>query len=264
MALNSPVVSAKGIVKYFDETKVLAGCSLEVIAGQTVCIVGRSGSGKSTFLRCLNFLEEPSAGSVTVDGITVHAAPHHTHRRGRQYEIRQLRTRVGMLFQDFNLFPHMRVIDNLIEAPIRVKKMSRAEATELADMYLAKVGLTDKRNEFPARLSGGQKQRAAIARALTMSPKLLLFDEPTSALDPELVGEVLKVMAQLASEGSTMIVVTHEMAFAREAANAVYFMESGSFIESGPPSQILDRPVDPRTRQFLDRFLSTPSRGPRE
>ncbi len=169
-----------------------------------------------------------------------------------------------MLFQEFNLFPHMRVIDNLIEAPMRVKKMSKAEATELAETYLAKVGLTEKRNEFPARLSGGQKQRAAIARALTMTPRVLLFDEPTSALDPELVGEVLKVMAQLASEGSTMIVVTHEMAFAREAANAVYFMEAGAFLESGPPSQVLDSPSDPRTRQFLDRFLSAPSRSPRQ
>ena len=264
MALSSPVLSAKGIVKYFDENQVLGGCALEVDPGQTVCIVGRSGSGKSTFLRCLNFLEEPSAGSVTVDGITIEAAPHQTHRRGRQGQIRQLRTRVGMLFQEFNLFPHMRVIDNLIEAPMRVKKMGRAEATELADTFLAKVGLSDKRNEFPARLSGGQKQRAAIARALSMSPKLLLFDEPTSALDPELVGEVLKVMEQLANEGSTMIVVTHEMAFAREAANAVYFMDSGAFIESGPPSQVLDRPSDPRTRQFLDRFLTSPSRGPRQ
>jgi polar amino acid transport system ATP-binding protein len=263
VAIKSPVVSADGIVKYFDDHQVLGGCSLDVNAGQTVCIVGRSGSGKSTFLRCLNFLEEPSAGSVTVDGITIQAAPHHTHRRGRQRQIHELRIRVGMLFQEFNLFPHLRVIDNLIEAPMRVKKMARAEATELAETYLAKVGLSDKRNEFPSRLSGGQKQRAAIARALTMSPKLLLFDEPTSALDPELVGEVLKVMAQLASEGSTMIVVTHEMAFAREAADAVYFMESGTFIESGPPSQVLDRPSDPRTRQFLDRFLSSPSRGPR-
>ncbi len=258
------VVSATGIVKYFDDHQVLRGCSLDVNAGQTVCIVGRSGSGKSTFLRCLNFLEEPSAGSVTVDDITVEAAPHHAHRRGRQKRIRQLRTRVGMLFQEFNLFPHMRVIDNLIEAPMRVKKMSKAEATELAETYLAKVGLTEKRNEFPARLSGGQKQRAAIARALTMTPRVLLFDEPTSALDPELVGEVLKVMAQLASEGSTMIVVTHEMAFAREAANAVYFMEAGAFLESGPPSQVLDSPSDPRTRQFLDRFLSAPSRSPRQ
>ena len=257
------VIVARDIVKYFGDHQVLRGCSLEVDSGQTVCIIGRSGSGKSTFLRTLNFLEEPSAGSVAVAGITVNAAPHFGRRRARERAIRELRAQVGMLFQEFNLFPHMRVIDNLIEAPMRVRKMAKADAIRLAETYLAKVGLSDKRNEYPAHLSGGQKQRAAIARALTMSPKLLLFDEPTSALDPELVGEVLKVMEDLAHEGATMIVVTHEMSFAREAADLVYFMDDGQFVEIGPPSQVLDDPSDARTRQFLDRFLTTSTRNAR-
>lgn len=254
--MSQPVLIADGIVKFFGDHYVLQGCSLEVDAGQTVCIIGPSGSGKTTFLRCLNFLEEPSAGTVWVDGISVQADPNHPGRRGRQRAIREVRTRVGMLFQEFNLFSHMRVLDNLIEAPMRVKGMPRADACNLAEVYLAKVGLLDKRDEYPARLSGGQKQRAAIARALMMAPKVLLFDEPTSALDPQLVGEVLKVMEELAHEGTTMIVVTHEMSFARDAADLVYFMESGHFVESGPPTQLLDHPAEASTRQFLDRFLA--------
>jgi ABC-type polar amino acid transport system ATPase subunit len=183
------------------------------------------------------------------------AAPLSSRDRGHQEQIRQIRLRAQMVFQEFNLFPHLKVIDNLIEAPVRVKGVSRDQAIATAEKYLAKVGLSEKRDEYPARLSGGQKQRVAIARALTMEPKVLLFDEPTSALDPTLVGEVLNVMEDLAHEGATMIVVTHEMAFAREAADRVYFIEEGVFLEVGPPDQVIDRPQDPRTREFLARTL---------
>ncbi len=249
----SPVVRLLGIHKYFAENHVLRGCTLEVYPSETVCIIGRSGSGKSTLLRCANFLEEPTAGLVDIDGIRIPADP---LRRSREHraQIRQLRMRAQMVFQEFNLFPHLRVIENLVEGPIQVKGMARDEAVAIAESYLDKVGLRDKRDEYPARLSGGQKQRVAIARALTMEPKVLLFDEPTSALDPTLVGEVLAVMEELAQEGSTMIVVTHEMAFAREAADRVYFIEEGVFVEAGPPEQVLESPKDGRTREFLARF----------
>jgi len=250
-----PVIRLEAIEKYFGSNHVLRGCTLEVYPGETICLIGRSGSGKSTLLRCTNFLEEPTVGAVEVDGIRIEADPLHARSRRHREEIRQIRLRAQMVFQEFNLFPHMRVIDNLIEAPIRVKGVPRAVAIDTAEKYLDKVGLSEKRDEFPARLSGGQKQRVAIARALTMEPKVLLFDEPTSALDPSLVGEVLKVMGELAHEGSTMIVVTHEMAFAREAADRVYFIEEGVFVEAGPPEQVLDAPRDPRTREFLSRFI---------
>ena len=251
-----PVLRLEAIEKYFGSNHVLRGCTLVVYPGETICLIGRSGSGKSTLLRCTNFLEEPSIGAVEVDGIRVEADPLHARSRRHREQIRQIRLRAQMVFQEFNLFPHMRVIDNLIEAPIRVKGVRRDVAIATAERYLDKVGLSEKRDEFPARLSGGQKQRVAIARALTMEPKILLFDEPTSALDPSLVGEVLKVMEELAHEGSTMIVVTHEMAFAREAADRVYFIEEGVFLEAGPPEQVLDAPRDPRTREFLSRFIS--------
>lgn len=252
----APIVRLEGIEKYFGRNHVLKGCTLEVFPRETVCLIGRSGSGKSTLLRCLNFLEEPSAGWVEVDGIRVDAQPL-TKRTGQNDEkIRQIRIRAQMVFQEFNLFPHMKVIDNLIEAPVRVKGVPRDQAIATAEEFLAKVGLSEKRDEYPNRLSGGQKQRVAIARALTMEPKVLLFDEPTSALDPTLVGEVLHVMADLAHEGSTMIVVTHEMAFAKEAADRVYFIEEGTFIEAGPPEQVIDNPQDPRTRTFLSRLLN--------
>jgi ABC-type polar amino acid transport system ATPase subunit len=248
-----PIVRLLGIHKYFGDNHVLRGCTLEVYPAETVCVIGRSGSGKSTLLRCTNFLEEPTAGLVDVDGIRVPADPLHRSREHRA-QIRLLRMRTQMVFQEFNLFPHLRVIDNLIEGPVQVKRMPRDQAIDIAEKYLDKVGLRDKRDEFPARLSGGQKQRVAIARALTMEPKVLLFDEPTSALDPTLVGEVLAVMADLAREGSTMIVVTHEMAFAREAADRVYFLDDGAFAEAGPPEEVLDSPRDDRTRRFLSRF----------
>jgi polar amino acid transport system ATP-binding protein len=251
----APVLRATGLEKYFGTHHVLRGCSMTVYPGETITILGRSGSGKSTFLRCLNFLEEPSAGAVDIADIVARAEPLRRRSRAEDDQLRQLRTRAGMVFQEFNLFPHLSVIGNLVEAPIHVKHVPRAAAIELAESYLERVGLIDKRNEYPARLSGGQRQRVAIARALTMEPEVLLFDEPTSALDPSLVGEVLKVMESLAHEGRTMVVVTHEMAFAREAADRVYFMEEGRFVEIGPPEQVIGNPREPLTRQFLARFL---------
>ena len=252
-----PIVRLEAIEKFFGSNHVLRGCTLEVYPRETICIIGRSGSGKTTLLRCTNFLEEPTVGAVEVDGLRIEADPLHARNREDREKIRQIRQRAQMVFQEFNLFPHMKVIDNLIEGPVQVKGMSRDEAIATAEKYLDKVGLMDKRDEYPARLSGGQKQRAAIARALTMEPKVLLFDEPTSALDPTLVGEVIMVMEELAHEGSTMIVVTHEMLFAREAADRVYFIEEGTFIEVGSPEQVLDNPQDDRTRRFLRRLLSS-------
>jgi polar amino acid transport system ATP-binding protein len=257
-----PILRATAIEKYFGTHHVLRGCSMTVFPGETITILGRSGSGKSTFLRCLNFLEEPSAGIVEIGGIVVEAEPLRRRQGPAENRIRQLRIRAGMVFQEFNLFPHLSVLGNLVEAPIHVKRMSRAAATELAEGYLERVGLIDKRNEYPSRLSGGQRQRVAIARALTMEPEVMLFDEPTSALDPSLVGEVLKVMESLAHEGRTMIVVTHEMAFAKEAADRVYFMEEGRFVEIGPPGQVIDKPREAQTRQFLARFLRDAERPP--
>ena len=251
-----PILRATAIEKYFADNHVLRGCSMTVYPGETITILGRSGSGKSTFLRCVNFLEEPSAGRVEVDGVAESASPLHKRDRAAAERVRQIRLRAGMVFQEFNLFPHLSVLGNLIAAPIHVKRMPHAEAVELAEANLARVGLSEKRDEYPNRLSGGQRQRVAIARALTMEPKVLLFDEPTSALDPSLVGEVLKVMESLAHEGRTMIVVTHEMAFAREAADRVYYMEEGTWVEVGPPEQVVDDPREERTRAFLARFLS--------
>jgi ABC-type polar amino acid transport system ATPase subunit len=255
--LGDVVVSARNVEKYFGNNHVLQGVDLDVRQHETVMIIGRSGSGKTTFLRCLNFLEEPTVGSVRIADIEVDADPIHRRSRGHQERIRQLRLRAGMVFQDFNLFPHMTVLENCIEAPTRVRKVPRREAIEKAEMFLVKVHLIDKRDEYPARLSGGQKQRAAIARALTNEPQVLMFDEPTSALDQELIGDVLNVMEELAHEGTTMIVVTHEMHFAREAADRVVFMEDGRIVEDGPPDQVLNKPEDPRTQQFLRRFLET-------
>jgi ABC-type polar amino acid transport system ATPase subunit len=253
---TEPVVRLLEIEKYFGSNYVLRGCTMEVYPSETICLIGRSGSGKSTLLRCANFLEEPTGGAVVIDGVRVDADPLHSRSGTHREQIRQIRLRAQMVFQEFNLFPHMKVIDNLIEAPIRVKGVPRDQAVATAEKYLDKVGLSDKRDEYPARLSGGQKQRVAIARALTMEPKVLLFDEPTSALDPELVGEVLIVMADLAHEGATMIVVTHEMQFAREAADRVYYIDEGAFLEVGPPEQVIDSPQDPRTAKFLARLLN--------
>ncbi len=255
--LGEIIVEARGIEKYFGTNHVLRGVDLNVRRREAVMLIGRSGSGKTTLLRCLNFLEEPTVGSVEIDGVRIEADPLNAHTRGRQEQIRQIRLRAGMLFQEFNLFPHMSVLANLIEAPTRVRGIPRSEAVTTAEKYLEKVGLIEKRDEYPDRLSGGQKQRVAIARALCMEPKVLMFDEPTSALDPELVGEVLTVMEELAHEGTTMIVVTHEMHFAREAADTVIYMDKGRIIEAGPPEQVLGNPTDERTQRFLRRFLTS-------
>ncbi len=250
--MAEPIVRVRNLHKCFGRLHVLRDISFEVYPRQVVCIIGRSGSGKSTLLRCINFLEQPTAGSVEVNGLTVSA-----DERGpeRQNKIRKIRTMTGMVFQSFNLFPHMSVIENIIEGPITVKGMDPAQATAIGEKFLAKVGLMEKRDEYPARLSGGQQQRVAIARALTMEPKVMLFDEPTSALDPELIGEVLLVMKELAEEGMTMIVVTHEMGFAREVADRVVFVDGGVIVEDSPPEVIFRHPAHESTRQFLERVL---------
>jgi polar amino acid transport system ATP-binding protein len=253
--LGEAMVKVGGVHKYFGDHHVLRGVDLEVRQREAVMIIGRSGSGKTTLLRCINFLEEPTVGWVEVDGLRLKADPLKERSRTHQEQIRQMRLRAGMLFQEFNLFPHMTVLGNCIEAPTRVLRQKPDYAAERADYYLEVVGVNDKRDQYPSRLSGGQKQRAAIARALCMEPKVLLFDEPTSALDPELIGEVLHVMEDLAHSGTTMIVVTHEMHFAQEAADRVVFMESGRIIEQGPPEQVLNDPRHEATTHFLRRFL---------
>ncbi|MBA2780084.1 ABC transporter ATP-binding protein [Billgrantia kenyensis] len=251
----SLALDIRGIEKSFGELQVLRGVDLSAKRGDVVSIIGSSGSGKSTFLRCLNLLERPDAGSIRVAGEEVGLRPgkqglEPTDRR----QLRRIRSELGMVFQDFNLWTHFTILQNLIEAPMRVQGLSRAEAIERAEALLDKVGLTDKRDSYPAQLSGGQQQRAAIARALAMEPAALLFDEPTSALDPELVGEVLRVMQLLAEEGCTMIVVTHEMRFAREVSSHVMFFHEGRVEEQGPPEQVFGNPNSERCRQFLSRL----------
>src|SRR5215216_6839794 len=248
----APIVHVSKLDKYFGHLHVLKAVSIDVAPREVVCLIGRSGSGKSTLLRCINFLEEPTAGVITVAGISVPAGERTSAHR---QQIIELRERAGMVFQSFNLFPHKTVLENLIEAPMIVKRMSREQVVPIAEQLLEKVGLSEKRDVYPSRLSGGQQQRVAIARALTMQPEVMLFDEPTSALDPELIGEVLEVMRDLAKEGMTMIVVTHEMGFAREVADRVIFMDQGLFVEEGPPTQCLASPKDERTRRFLERIL---------
>jgi ABC-type polar amino acid transport system ATPase subunit len=249
---EEPIVRIQNLHKRFGPLEVLKGIDLEVAPREVVCLIGRSGSGKSTLLRCINFLEEPTEGVIGVAGITVPAGER--TREHRQHII-ELRVQTGMVFQSFNLFPHKTVLENLIEAPIIVKGMQREAVIPIAEELLVKVGLSEKRDVYPSRLSGGQQQRVAIARALTMQPQVMLFDEPTSALDPELIGEVLEVMRNLAKDGMTMLVVTHEMGFAREVADRVIFMDGGVFVEEGPPSQCLVNPKDERTRRFLERYL---------
>jgi ABC-type polar amino acid transport system ATPase subunit len=251
-----PIVQVSHLEKHFGTLHVLKDVSLSVDEREVVCVIGRSGSGKSTLLRCINFLEQPTQGRIEVDGLYVEVAQHRLAKAQKE-TIHQLRLCTGMVFQEFNLFPHLSVIDNLIEAPLTVKGWPRDKAIALAEKYLDKVGLMNKRDEYPARLSGGQKQRVAIARALTMEPKVMLFDEPTSALDPELIGEVLEVMKQLAREGTTMLVVTHEMSFASEVANRVIYMDEGQIVEESTPQEMFSTPRDQRTRQFLDRLLRT-------
>ena len=246
------IVRTTNLCKAFGRLQVLKGVTLQVEPREVVCVIGRSGSGKSTLLRSINFLEEPTSGQVEVDGIVVDETLAGKERRQR---IHQIRLRTGMVFQEFNLFPHKSVIENVIEALLVVKRLPRAQAVEMGESFLSKVGLLEKRDEYPARLSGGQKQRVAIARALAMDPKVMLFDEPTSALDPELIGEVIRVMEDVANEGMTMIVVTHEMSFARDTADRIIYMEDGVIVESGSPSHIFTQPHDPRTQQFLQRYL---------
>ena len=262
VSLGEVVIEATDIEKYFGDHHVLRGMSLSVRKHETVMLIGRSGSGKTTFLRCLNFLEEPTVGSVAMRDLHIEADPLQRARRDRKASIRQLRQQTGMVFQEFNLFPHMTVLENCIEAPMHVNGLGKKEAVTIAESFLEKVHLIDKRDEHPARLSGGQKQRAAIARALCMEPEVLLFDEPTSALDPELIGEVIVVMEQLAHEGSTMIVVSHELAFAREAADRVIYLDEGLIVEEGPPEQVLDDPQTEACQQFLKRFLSEGAKAP--
>jgi ABC-type polar amino acid transport system ATPase subunit len=255
--LGDVIVRARGIHKFFGKVHILRGIDLDVWEGEAVMLIGRSGSGKTTLLRCINFLEEPTLGSVEVDGLRVDADPLQRRQKRHREDIRRIRLRAGMLFQDFNLFPQMSVLPNCIEAPTKVKRVARDQAVATAEKFLDKVGLLYKKDDYPPRLSGGQKQRVAIARALCMEPRVLMFDEPTSALDPELIGEVLKVMEDLAHEGTTMIVVTHELHFAREAADRVVFLQEGVVVEQGPPEEILNSPKDERTQQFLRRFLAT-------
>jgi ABC-type polar amino acid transport system ATPase subunit len=250
--MMEPIVKVENLHKRFGNLEVLKGINMRIAPREVVCLIGRSGSGKSTLLRCINFLEEPNAGVITVAGISVPAGERTSAHR---QQIIELRERAGMVFQSFNLFPHKTVLENLIEAPTIVKRMSRDQAIPIAEQLLEKVGLSDKRDVYPSKLSGGQQQRVAIARALTMQPQVMLFDEPTSALDPELIGEVLEVMRDLARDGMTMLVVTHEMSFAREVADRVIFIDSGMFVEEGPPDQCLTNPQDERTRRFLERIL---------
>lgn len=241
------MIKIRNLQKQFGSTHVLRGISCDIAANEVVCIIGPSGSGKSTFLRCMNALEEMSGGEITVNGFNVHDP---------KTDLNRLRESVGMVFQRFNLFPHMTVLENLILAPMDVKKLSKADAIKRAERLLRKVGLLDKIDAYPSQLSGGQQQRVAIARALAMEPKVMLFDEPTSALDPELVGEVLAVMKSLAHEGMTMVVVTHEMGFARDVADRVIFIDQGVIQEEDVPEKLFTAPANERTQAFLSKILS--------
>jgi polar amino acid transport system ATP-binding protein len=240
------VIRVHNLQKQFGDSHVLRGISCEIAANEVICVIGPSGSGKSTFLRCINALETLSGGEILVNGFAIHS---------QKTDLNKMRESVGMVFQRFNLFPHMTVLENIIMAPMGVKKLSRNDATLRAEALLRKVGLLDKIDAYPNSLSGGQQQRVAIARALAMEPKIMLFDEPTSALDPELVGEVLAVMKSLAHEGMTMVVVTHEMGFAREVADRVLFIDQGIIQEEGTPQQIFSNPTNPRTQAFLSKVL---------
>ena len=250
-SLSAPILTMTGIQKSFGELHVLQGIDLSVAQGEVVAIIGPSGSGKSTLLRCINMLEEVDGGSIAING-------EYLVQKGVYVDSAQAKkilAETGMVFQQFNLFPHMTVLENLLEAPMHVKNLPRGEILPLAEELLRKVGLSERADYYPAQLSGGQKQRVAIARALAMRPKIMLFDEPTSALDPELTGEVLNTMRELAAEHMTMVVVTHEMAFAREVAGRVIFMADGNIVEQGEPEQIFSAPQEERTRAFLSRML---------
>ncbi|MFT4081319.1 MAG: amino acid ABC transporter ATP-binding protein [Nocardioides sp.] len=241
-----PAIDVRDLHKSFGSHEVLTGIDFRVALGEVVCVIGPSGSGKSTLLRCINRLEDPTSGQILIEGVDV------THPDA---ELDQIRTRIGMVFQQFNLFPHMTVLRNLCIAQQRVKRRSKAEAVEIARANLVKVGLAEKEDAYPAHLSGGQQQRVAIARALSMDPDMMLFDEPTSALDPELVGDVLAIMRELAAEGMTMMVVTHEMGFAREVGDRLVFMDGGVIVEEGDPRSVLAEPRHERTKAFLSKVL---------
>ena len=240
------MIDVKNLHKYFGSLEVLKGIDCHIDKGECVCVIGPSGSGKSTFLRCLNLLETPTKGDIVIDDM---------HLTEKDFDVDAMRKRVGMVFQHFNLFPHLTILENVTLAPIRHKMMTEEQAKEKAMELLNRVGVGDKADNYPAQLSGGQKQRVAIARSLALSPEVMLFDEPTSALDPEMVGEVLEVMKQLAQEGMTMVVVTHEMGFAREVTNRVFFMDGGGILEEGTPEQIFDHPQEERTKAFLSKVL---------
>ncbi|WP_226531912.1 amino acid ABC transporter ATP-binding protein [Microbacterium paraoxydans] len=244
--VHAPAIDVQGLVKSFGDNEVLKGIDLTVTKGEVVCVIGPSGSGKSTLLRSVNLLEEPTDGKVLIEGIDI---------TDPDVDIDRVRTRIGMVFQSFNLFPHLDVLGNLTIAQQRVKKRSKKESEQIAHAMLERVGLAEKADAFPGHLSGGQQQRVAIARALCMNPDMMLFDEPTSALDPELVGEVLQVMRSLADEGMTMLVVTHEMGFAREVGSRLIFMDGGHIVEEGDPREVLGNPQHPRTKDFLSRVL---------
>jgi polar amino acid transport system ATP-binding protein len=254
--MSEPMVKAEGVHKRFGRLEVLKGISLEVERQEVMCLLGRSGSGKTTLLRCINHLEKIDAGRLWVDGELVG----YRQSGDKIYELREAdvarkRSEIGMVFQRFNLFPHMTALENVVEAPVEVKKVPRRDARQRGKEALERVGLADKLDSYPAQLSGGQQQRVAIARALAMDPKLMLFDEPTSALDPELVGEVLDAMRRLAREGMTMVVVTHEVGFAREVGDTAVFMDDGAVIESGKPREVFSNPRHERTRAFLSKVL---------
>ena len=239
-------ISVKGLKKNFGKLQVLKGMDVEIREGEVVCLIGPSGSGKSTFLRCLNRLEDITDGTVVVDGYQI---------SDKSIDINKVRENIGMVFQHFNLFPHLSVLENITMAPVELKKMSKDEADKKAKELLKTVGLEEKADVYPAQLSGGQKQRVAIARALAMNPDIMLFDEPTSALDPEMVGEVLEVMKRLAAEGMTMVVVTHERGFAKEVAHRVIFMDDGVIVEEGKPKEVFGNPQNSRTIDFLNKVL---------
>ncbi len=239
------MIQLQNVHKYFGQLHVLKGVSIEIDAGEVVVIIGPSGSGKSTVLRCMNYLEEPTQGDVIVDGKNLNV----------KENINNVRAEVGMVFQRFNLFPHMTVLDNITLAPQKIRGLSKSEAESIAHDLLGKVGLSDKAAAYPEQLSGGQQQRVAIARALAMKPKVMLFDEPTSALDPEMVSEVLDVMKDLAKEGMTMVIVTHEMSFAKEVATRVLFVDGGEILEEGTPTEVFDTPKHERTKSFLSKVI---------
>jgi polar amino acid transport system ATP-binding protein len=246
------MIQLEAIHKSFGDLHVLRGVSLSIDRGEVVCIIGPSGSGKSTLLRCINYLEQPEDGRIVIDGRNAYRDV--VNGKIKNYPMRQIaatREKIGMVFQQFNLFPHLTALQNIVEAPIRVKHVKKAEATHQAHLLLEQVGLSEKANQYPAELSGGQQQRVASARALAMNPEVMLFDEATSALDPELVGEVLEIMRQLAEEGMTMAVVTHEMGFARQVADRVIFMDHGVIVEAGTPQEIFEAPREERTQNFL-------------